>query len=160
MSFIEKLCNFFAPKECEMFKRLEKLFYYVELCDLSKLDKIQAQDVVCDGLAETCDLYFHSNLGQVHITVIKQFNNVYKLSYANYAGTTVFEITAGQFWVDVKPMLGEHLKAKDVDLAIYELEQYLFNNLGDADDLVKKHNDLSNQRKKLHEEQIKLLENV
>ena len=157
---LERVHLFLCPKEVEMFKRMEKLFDYIEFCDLNKLDKVQTQEIECDGMAETAKLYFQSNLGQVQIKLIKQFNNVYKMEYANYAGTTVFELSTSKYWVDVAPLLGETLKAKDVDLAIYELEQYLYNNLGDIENIIGNKASMLDERMRKHKEQLKILETI
>lgn len=156
-SIWDTIIDILHPKEVEMYKRMEKLFYYIELCDLDKLERIQTRPIEYNPIAEEAVINFQSNLGTVEIKLIKQFNDVFSMEYANYAGTTVFTLKTGRFWVDVIPLLGDTLKARDVDLAIYELEQYLYNNLGEIDNLLEKHNQLEKETKERHKEELKLL---
>lgn len=146
------------PEVVEIYKRMDKLFAYIELADLNKLEKITVQPIRYNAIAEETSLSFESNLGLVKIDITKQFNGLYSMEYANYAGTTVFELKTGPFWVEVVPMLGDELTAKDVDLAIYELEKYLYNNLGDIENIQKRQELIFNRKKDLHKKELTLLE--
>jgi hypothetical protein len=59
--------------------------------------------------------------------------------------------------LEVEPLLGEMLMAEDIDLAIYELESYLKVELGTSEDIKQEKINEEKRKRKLHEEQLKIL---
>lgn len=106
---------------------------------------------------------FHSNLGDVRVDLYSWDSPFEEgsltLSYANYAGSTVFEIKADCDKFDVTPMLGENITGHDVDLAVLELEEFLFNKYGDIDKYTAQKEKEKRDAEKRHREELKVLEN-
>ena len=103
---------------------------------------------------------FKSNLGDVRIEIIKGYNSLEDiyLSYANYAGSTVFTITAYTTTFDVSPLLNDELTGHDVDLALYELEEYLYSTYGDINKILSDKEKDYKEKLKRHRQELKILE--
>ena len=120
------LLSLFKSEPNVMFTRLNNIFKNLNnretYNDLIILNKVVNKK--CLGIIS---VEFKSNLGTVRINLHKSSKKYVELSYANYAGSFVFTLEAYDNFLSVKPLLGEDIKARDIDLAIYELEQYLQN---------------------------------
>ena len=119
-------------KRNKMYDRLNKLLKYCQYLDIEKLDRISE----CTNDICSITFYFNSNLGPVQIELITL--NGLALSYANYAGVNVFKISCGTDWLEVQPNLNENtITPEQIDLAIYELEQYFQQCYGDIDEILR-----------------------
>lgn len=148
-------------KSNTMYARLHNLYWYCKLFDLNT-NKLQVLDCNMgpDVLNDSITLQFKSNLGTVKIKLTQWWNITfyyYTLDYANYAGSTIFEIKSYPADNEVDPQLGFNLKAEDIDLAIFELQRYLFDVFGDIEEARNKYLVKKEQAKKLHEEELKKL---
>lgn len=144
-----------------MYNRLYNLYWYCKLFDLNS-SKLQVlyKDIDKRNLKDVIELQFKSNLGTVNIELQKCFDlncGHYVLNYANYAGSTVFAIYSYIHENEVEPQLGFNLKAHDIDLAIFELERYLFEMFGDIDQARERYKIKQENAKKLHEQELKKL---
>ena len=149
---------FMLPRKTVIFSRLQKLWEYTQYFNLNDLPDIH----IVEDDNEYVVFQFESSLGTVQVKIE---NNMYikssfDLSYANYAGTTVFEIHACKYDTKVLPMLGEDLTAHDIDLALYEIEDYLFVNLPELEDQKRMLLAERLRVEKLHAQQVKELENA
>lgn len=141
-----------------LFNRLDSMYHYFEFCDVES-DKLKILDISSNGIEASIHFEFNSNLGPVRLELTQAHLPfvVYSLDYSNYAGSTVFEIVANPGGNTVKPKLGENLMAKDIDLALYEVEQYL-QQFGNIIELVKLEQEQEKAKQKLHEKELDKLE--
>ena len=161
--FLEKLKNKIKQSQgVRIYKRLDNLWKYTKLFNFETDKLCVLEKSINDILFE-----FNSTLGTVRIRLIHYFTydedilleDGFKLEYSNYAGSTVFRIdTIIKKVIDIVPMLGEDLTAKDIDLAIYELEEYLFKTYGDIEEAWKKDTEYKKFQIELHKQQVKELE--
>ena len=118
---------FMLPRKTVIFSRLQKLWEYTQYFNLNDLPDIH----IVEDDNEYVVFQFESSLGTVQVKIE---NNMYikssfDLSYANYAGTTVFEIHACKYDTKVLPMLGAlrggliNVVITDVDTATKVLER-------------------------------------
>jgi len=133
------------------YRRLERIYKYCQM--------FYEHTKEVNGLDTSYEIEFHSNLGDVCATATLLYNGDYKLSYANYAGSVVFTIFANDLDFDVKPLLNDNLTGHDVDLALLELENYLFETFGDIKKIIqaKEQEDLAKMKR--HKEELRVLEN-
>lgn len=135
---------FFGLITTRIYKRLKHLYkYYKEFYILKDA------------------LEFTSDLGLVRVRMVTDWSyiNDYHLSYANYAGTTVFEITANEDNTRVTPLLHpDKLSGRAVDLALLELETYLYNTHGDIDKYLENKAVEAAQNYRFHLDELKILE--
>lgn len=130
-----------------MFTRLENLYKY-SMCVNFNTNKLEEMD------RKPCQIsfLFHTNLGDVQIklsniqSLCSSEISTYYFDYCNYAGFH-FRVSATQEKVNVHPLMGEHLTAETVDLAILELEEHLQEVFGDPNFLIKQ---------KLEQKQVEL----
>lgn len=120
------LLSLFKSEPNVMFIRLNNIFKNLNNRETDN-DLIILNKVVNKKCLGMISIEFKSNLGTVRINLHKSSKKYVELSYANYAGSFVFTLEAYDNFLSVKPLLGEDIKARDIDLAIYELEQYLQN---------------------------------
>ena len=120
------LLSLFKSEPNVMFTRLNNIFKNLNNRETDN-DLIILNKVVNKKCLGIISVEFKSNLGTVRINLHKSSKKYVELSYANYAGSFVFTLEAYDNFLSVKPLLGEDIKARDIDLAIYELEQYLQN---------------------------------
>ena len=158
MGLLEKL---FGIRENRMFKRLETLYYYFKYVDANE-DKINILEYDMDNTDKFIYFEFKSNLGPVRISLCRYLlmELRYKLEFVNYAGANVFKIVSTNCNNWVEPYLGQDLTAKDIDLAILELEQYLQNKYGSVESVMKKVEQSKLEEQsiiKLHDSEVKKL---
>lgn len=114
-----------------MYLRLKKLHDFFSSHsseELNNLDKIDLAHQRCYNEDKEIKLkffdkekfYFQSDLGTVQIILKSVFPRAYRMEYSDYAGTKVFVLYVTEDKIDI-----DGIKAKDVDLAILELEEYL-----------------------------------
>lgn len=134
------------------YKRLSRIYKYAET--------FYADTEHAGKLGKSYLIEFHSALGDVRIEIIKKdFGQYdYELSYANYAGSTVFSIQASKLEFDVSPLLSDNLSGHDVDLAVLELEEYLFLTYGDINKILKEREKERKLNLKRHKQELKVLE--
>ena len=146
----------FMTKPTKIYSRIEKLWSYTRYFDLNELKNI----TVLDDSRSTILFEFESHLGKVRIAISNELieHNQFWLEYANYAGSTVFELRVSKRETFIAPMLGKEINAKDIDLALYELESYLFSNLPDLEETKNKRIVDIHEKQRRHEEQISILE--
>lgn len=154
--FLRKL---FQTDNVVMFDRLERIYNYISLIPIDD-EKFKMLDCSMDSVSSVYHFEFKSELGTVRmvLTMTKIGYTCYSLEYSNYAGSKVFEVETNPGYVNVEPLLGEYLTAKDIDLAILELEEYL-KSYGNIDEIIKKQNKEMARLQKLHHEECKKLEN-
>ena len=155
MRLLKQLIKWFSCSN-RMYTRLSNLFNYCTYLDLNE-DKIQVLEECNDVADYIVRLEFKSKLGAVRIEISKCCLGYYTLKYTNYAGIDVFSITAYQGGNDVKPLLGKQLTAENIDLAIFELEDYLYQKYGEVQPYVDSYNKTKNVEKKLHEKELSKL---
>lgn len=148
-----------------MYLRLKKLYDYTRVCTPEQLDSLDSIDLshyrayINPGkeiklkYLNKQELYFQSALGTVKIKLGYVYPRTYTLEYSNYAGTNVFSITASEKDVIVVPQLNEKLTAESIDLALYELEAYLEEQLGTIEELKQ----ISKCKENFHNEEIEKL---
>jgi len=134
------------------FKRLKRIFKYAEV--------FYSDTKTVGKYGESYLIEFHSALGDVRIEIKHfEFGQVdYELSYANYAGSTVFSINANTWDFDVTPLLNDDLSGHDVDLAVLELEEYLFIKYGDIDKVIRIKEKEEKEKLKRHKKELRVLE--
>lgn len=147
-------------------KRLQRLCKYLCMEDLNSY-KISVQNKVDEYDFQGIEFFFNSNLGTVKIKLTWDcFSvpigwDVFGLSYENYAGTTVFSIESkSPTTTEVVPMLDENFGAHEIDLAILELETYLYDCYGDIDQIYANCMNEQKEAQEYHNQQIKILEGV
>ena len=130
-----------------MYIRLKRLYEFINACsteELENLDKINLSHQRCYLEDKEIKLkflnkekfYFQSDLGTVQIVIKYVYPRAYKIEYSNYAGTKIFIIYANEERIDAD--FEGDIKAKDADLAIFELEEYFRNSLGTIDEIIEK----------------------
>lgn len=143
--------------ENKVYKRLERIFKYAKT--------FYTHSHHNTGSGDEYTIEFHSDLGDVQIIIfhadpfaqqVGVFN--YTLEYANYAGSTVFKVCTYKDKFDVTPLLGDNLGGHDVDLAIYELEQFLKEQYGDVDKYIQQKEKERQEVLKRHKKELKILE--
>lgn len=143
-------------KEVTIYKRLKNLYKYCVMFDFENNDRLKKKIIGNGDYA----LEFKSNLGTVQVIIQKDVfcYGEFILEYSNYAGSTVFTIdTLDTEILRVEPMLGEDLTAKDIDMALYELELYLQTTYGDVDDEWARHTNYKQYQYNLHKEEVNKL---
>lgn len=148
-----------------MYLRLKKLYNYTQICTPEQLESLESINLshyrasICENkeiklkYLNKQELYFQSALGTVKIKIGYVFPRTYTLEYSNYAGTNVFSITASEKDVIVVPQLNDKLTAKSIDLALYEFESYLEEQLGTLEELKQ----ISECKENFHNEEIEKL---
>ena len=108
-------------KKPKMFYRLQKLSKYFECGETYSKITILHKDKI------STEFRFESKQGLVEIFLCNNDDKEYWLEYVTYAGVNLFTIYANSQTIEVEPCMGYdyNVKAKDIDLAIYELESYL-----------------------------------
>ena len=132
-----------------------------------RLKRIYTYAKTFEPMVQTCYdgkfvINFHSELGPVMVEIewdmmVNWWN--YRLNYANYAGSTVFTVMASPENFDVIPTLGENLGGHDIDLALLELENYLYNTYGDVYKEIERRNKEYKAKMDEHKKQLRRLEN-
>ena len=150
----KKLLALFGITENVIFKRLNCLFNSLYLCDEIIGIKFIKKEIDNDDTGEII-IEFSSDLGTVRISIEKKSNFFIELSYANYAGSFVFTLKALPHNLIVTPELGQYLFAKDIDLALYELEQHIQNNTHVSENLL---GDVEMSRLVVHFDEVSKLE--
>ena len=158
METIKDFLNKINPcKETGLHKRLKNLWLFNRLYDFNT-DKLRTLEKSSNEVL----FEFKSELGAVRVYLELwgyDCNDDIKIEDLNYAGVLVFRIQAGRTWTPtVTPMLGEELTAKDIDLAIFEIEEYLRDTYGDIETLWEEHLAYEKNKKRLHREQVRELE--
>lgn len=157
MKLLNKLFNcIFKTPTNNMYKRLNNLFLYFQLMDLNE-DKIVVDTIINNCLDYGVTFTFKSNLGPVHITFTKNYMSVYTLTYTDSQHTPIFEITSSYAYNETAPMLTDNLTPENISLALFELEDYLYQKYGNIIDIKKKHDKVHNRNKKLHEQALEKL---
>ena len=141
-----------AVQENRLFKRLVRISNYCNEFVINSADKINVRY----SSNNQQHFYFQSALGTVEIELCRGYFFV-QMNYANYAGTTVFNICSNSCKNEVTPLLGEDLTAHDIDLAILELEEYLNATFGDVDEAIKARMLRENEKLAKHEEELRKL---
>ena len=134
------------------FRRLKRIYLYA-----STFEPIT--DTVYDGKFV---INFNSQLGPVMVEIEWDMMInwwTYRLNYANYAGSTVFTVMANAENFDVMPTLGENLGGHEIDLALLELENYLYNTYGDVYKEIERRNKEQKAIMDEHKRQLRILEN-
>ena len=132
--------------------RLNKIYRYAK--------KFYGSTRVRDRYSNNYVIEFNSALGKVKVIIMK-FNTAYadiKIRYMNYPDNFVFEISACNDYFDVRPYLNDELSGHDIDLALLELEKYLYNTYGDVDAILHKEEKELKERIKRHKKELKKLE--
>lgn len=132
-----------------------------------RLKRIYTYAKTFEPMVQTCYdgkfvINFHSELGPVMVEIewdIMVNWWIYRLNYANYAGSTVFTVMASPENFDVIPTLGENLGGHDIDLALLELENYLYNTYGDVYKEIERRNKEYKAKMDEHKKQLRRLEN-
>lgn len=155
-------------KPTQMYLRLQRLNKYLNVCTVDQLESLEGVNLSHYRILGTDgseiklkqlnknEIYFQSALGTVKIKLSYVYPRKYILEYSNYAGTNVFTIYAEEENVNVDPQLNEELTAETIDLALYEFENYLEQNLGTLEELE----EIEKLKQDFHEEQLKKLQNV
>lgn len=142
--------------EIRIYGRLESLWLYADIFDLNS-DKLTVLEKPTEN---DLTLEFKSDQGTVRVQLVR-IENIggfqYGLQYSNYAGSEVFEITTSPYWVKVEPNLGINITADDIDLAIFELEDYLEQTFGDLAEAYSNYIVEQRKIKELHEQELKKL---
>lgn len=120
-------------KQNRIFKRLETLFRYFKAYEISD-ESIH----IIEKISDLVHFNFNTKQGPVEIVLtLWDYGEIeYSLSYTTYAGIQLFCVKTSEKSVDVIPCMGYsyNLDAKDIDLAILELEQHLQYVYGDIND--------------------------
>ena len=143
----------------KMYYRLKKLITYFKIVDIaSERIVVEEQD------DHYFQFKFYSKLGAVEITLEETFyfnsEPRYTIEYVTYAGNRLFTLDCNDEHVFVSPCMGYdfNVSAKEIDLAILELEEYLTNEFGDLETLLNGYLTAKRLAEKSHNEQIKILE--
>ena len=119
------------------FKKKKELPFYTRAKEFSKLlelyavnfpNKILSCTIGYKGKLLSC--LFASKNGDIEIVVVKDTilkNNTYTIYYTNLVTGWRFSIKANKDKISAEPNLGNSVKAKDIDLAMYEFENYVKN---------------------------------
>ena len=143
----------------KMYYRLQSLLIYFQIVDVNS-ERI----IITENDNTSCSFKFYSKLGAVEITLQKFLNEhghlVYSMDYTTYAGIKLFSMACSDQYVKVSPCMGYayNISAKEIDLAVFELEEYLKNEYGDFETLLNGYLTAQRLAKTSHEEQIKYLE--
>lgn len=152
--FLSKL--YLLTPEPKMYLRLRNLVKYFKAKNVNELDKI----TITTNAEHHKDIYWKFTFQTSQGLAIIQLSEVRDLDYYGFhysVNNQYFEISAYIGDLKVKPMLGQNLLAKDIDLAVLELEQYLqdsYDKISVVWDTYCKEKD---QQKREHEKQLKLL---
>lgn len=144
----------------KMFTRLRNLTRYFEACEITdpRITIIENTLKSVDGIVH---FKFYSKQGPVEVVLSKNriFGVSYTLKYTSYAGIKLFTVKADDENVTVDPCMGYsyNVDAKDIDLAILELEQYLQDNYGNIDDRWEQYQLEEKLAWESHKEQLKEL---
>lgn len=146
----------------KMFYRLDNIIKYFKILDVNS-ERIKIIETDFGDSLSFLSFIFYSKLGAVEISLTKcegDFPNYLKIEYTTYAGTLLFTLKVTKHWVTVEPCMGYdyNVGAKEIDLAIFELEDYLWNEYGDLEVLEEGFLTAERLAQKSHEEQIKFLE--
>ena len=134
------------------YRRLKKIYTYANTFE-------PMGDTAYDGKFV---INFHSELGPVMVEIEWDIMInwwTYRLSYANYAGSTVFTVMANSERFDVDPLLGDGLGGHDVDLALLELENYLYATYGDVYKEIERREKEAREIQERHNKELRILEN-
>lgn len=131
-----------------------------------RLKRIYTYAKTFEPMVQTCYdgkfvINFHSELGPVMVEIewdIMVNWWTYRLSYANYAGSTVFTVMANAENFDVEPKLGDGLGGHDIDLALLELENYLYATYGDVDKEIARREKIAKEEYNRHKQELQILE--
>ena len=143
-----------------MFLRLETLDRYFQSCEIgdARISIIENTMKRDDG---TVHFKFYSKQGPVEIVLFRYYleNRYYELDYTTYAGVKLFTIKTNKDNLEVKPCMGYsyNVSAKDIDLALLELEEYIKDNYGNIDDKWEQYQLEEKLAWESHKEQLKEL---
>lgn len=146
-----------------MYYRLDNLVKYFKILDINS-ERIKVEETEIEEYYSYISLKFYSKLGATEIHLSKSINefpgDYVKIEYITYAGTLLFMLKATESSVYVEPCMGYEFNvgAREIDLAILELEEYLKNEYGDIEVLEEGYLTAERLAKESHEEQIKYLE--
>lgn len=147
-------------KKNRLFQRLQTLDKYFTVTEFkdSMIDIIE--NTMLEDESHCTHFKFYSNQGQVEIVLFR--NNTfgtYEISYTNYAGVKMFEIESTESENTVSPCMGYdyNVSAKDIDLAILELEEFLKNTYGDVEDKWEQYQTITEVAWESHRQQLKEL---
>ena len=134
-----------------LYERLENLMLYFQNIDVNG-GKIHITEKRLDSLDPYVIFEFQTVYGAVRITLYSFYDveRKYTFDYVDYTGCYAFTIKTTQSRTLVKPLLVGDIKAKDIDLSIYELEQYLKTQYGDIQDIL----DKKEQDRKVHKQEV------
>ena len=144
-----------------MFQRLHNLTKYFQSCEITDSRIVIIENTLND-LEGTVHFKFYTKLGPVEI-VLNGFTIdagiIHTLSYTTYAGVRLFKVRADEHGIGVEPCMGYsyNVDAKDIDLAILELENYLEDNYGKLEDKWEQYELEKKLAWESHHEQIKEL---
>jgi len=157
----DSLAEMFGWKKVpKIYKRLENLVKYFIACEIgdSRLSIIENTKVGSDRVIH---FKFYSKQGPVEIVLAKEFimDLTYVMEYTTYSGVRLFDVKTTDWKVEVEPCMGYsyNVDAKDIDLAILELEQYLQDNYGNIDDRWEQYQLEEKLAWESHNEQLKEL---
>lgn len=143
-----------------MFSRLETLDKYFQSCEIND-SKMRVRENTLKEKDGTVLFEFISNQGTVLVNLFRYYLDgiTYQFSYTTYAGIKLFEIEATRDCLDVKPCMGYsyNVDAKNIDLAILELEEYLKLTYGDIDEKWEQYQLEEKLAWESHKEQLKEL---
>ena len=134
-----------------LYERLENLMLYFQNVDVDG-GKIHIIEKQLDSLYPFLLFEFKTVYGTVRITLFRFYDidRKYTFDYVDYTGCYAFKIKTSQNRTLIKPLLVGDIKAKDIDLSIYELEQYLKTQYGNIQDILAK----KEQDRKVHKQEV------
>ena len=142
-----------------LYERLSNLVKYFIIFNVQddKITILEEKDY--ENKDYFCLFDFNSDQGMVRVTLSKHNIgfDLYNLEYTNYAGVQLFEIESNPEDNIITPNLGVDLMAQDIDLAIFELECYLFEKHGDINIAYAKWNQEQKELKQLHHQELQKL---
>ena len=134
-----------------LYERLQNIMLYFKNVDVDqgKIHVIHNELPILDPWIQ---FEFQTIYGTVRIKLSRIYIGEYEyiFDYVDYTGCYAFTIKTTQTRTHIKPLLIGDIKAKDIDLSIYELEQYLKSQYGDIQDIL----DMKKQEEKLHKQEV------
>lgn len=145
----------------KMFTRLETIEKYFIACEIGDPRLTVIENKPSYG-CRTIHFKFYTKQGPVEIVLFKTFlvgNLAYEMDYTTYSGVRLFKVSSTQSKVYVEPCMGYsyNIDAKDIDLAILELENYLYDNYGDINNRWEQYQLEEQLAQESHEQQLKEL---
>lgn len=134
-----------------LYERLQIIMWYFQNIDVDER-KIHILNKAFHILDPWVEFEFETGYGAVRIKLSRVYDGEhrYTFDYVDYTGCYAFEIQTSRTKTKIKPMLIGDIKAKDIDLSIYELELYLKYQYGEIRDIL----DSKERDKKLHKQEV------